>query len=327
MRGGLHRYNVGMKKVLWLAIPLLILGAYLAVGQLSATRSNLVKTPVKQEPQTVREASITIRPETILQGDPGLIVIEGAISTVKSLKFDGKEVQIFEYNGPPSPSYGGASKPTALVGIDLRGRVSLYKIIVTFEDGKKIEKSIKVGARTIVKAPLGIPEKLGGNTPASEQELLNTLAQEGAIINAVKSGPEKLWSGQFRYPLNGEIIITDVYGYSRLTGASTIAHKGTDFRAATGTPVYAMNSGKVAYTDYLRNYGNTIIIDHGLGLLTIYMHLSEVGVKKGDMLDKGQFIAKSGESGYVLGPHLHLTVRINGISIDPMKFMALVGSK
>lgn len=298
---------------MWLLVPFVLLGAYLYKPRVSQQLTTDNQPLIHEE---VKETTLSIIPETILQGDPVLITIENlGTSTVKSLTFNGKSLGIFEYN----------NKPSALVGIDLRQTTGSYPLVLTLSDGQIIKKDLQVGTRTIVKAPLGIPEKLGGNTPASEQELLNSLAKEGAIINAVKSGTEKLWSGKFRYPLDGEITITDVYGYSRLTGASTIAHKGTDFRAATGTPVYAMNSGKIAYTDYLRNYGNTVIIDHGLGLLTIYMHLSEVNVKVGDLVEKEQLIAKSGDTGYVLGPHLHLTVRINGISIDPMKFMAILG--
>jgi murein DD-endopeptidase MepM/ murein hydrolase activator NlpD len=120
--------------------------------------------------------------------------------------------------------------------------------------------------------------------------------------------------------------VTDTYGNSRVTGGSNISHKGTDFRAAVGTPIYAMNSGVVRLTRNMRNYGNTIVIDHGLGLHTIYMHLSEISVDLNQRVEKGELIGKSGDTGYVLGPHLHLTIRINGISIDPEKFMAIFGT-
>ena len=182
-----------------------------------------------------------------------------------------------------------------------------------------------MGERYIAKAPLGIPEKLGGDTPEAERELINTLVEEGKLISAVPTEDEKLWEGEFRLPIDEPITITDTYGYSRLTGASSISHKGTDFRAAVGTPVYAMNFGKIVFNRFLRNYGNTIIIDHGLGLHTIYMHLSEIGVPLGADVDKGEEIGKTGDTGYVLGPHLHLSIRIGGISIDPEIFMEIIG--
>jgi len=292
-----------MRLLLILVIIILGIGGYLAV-----------KPPSEDKQPIAEEISISILPDKIEQGDPVLIQIHGT-TTAKSLKVNDKELKTFIHDG----------KLSALVGLDLRSKSGSLPMVLTLNDGRIITSRLAVGERYIAKAPLGIPEKLGGDTPEAERELINTLVEEGKLISAVPTEDEKLWEGEFRLPIDEPITITDTYGYSRLTGASSISHKGTDFRAAVGTSVYAMNSGKVAYTGYLRNYGNVIALDHGLGLLTIYMHLSKIEVVKGDKVDKGQLIAKSGDTGYVLGPHLHITVRINGISIDPMKFMALLG--
>ncbi|MDO8565488.1 MAG: M23 family metallopeptidase [bacterium] len=303
-----------MKKLLLLVIPVLIFGLYWSRRETVLVVNQRPTTDDKQ--QVLGEISISTSPAAIIQGEPVLITVNNlGTSTIKSLTVDGKKIPVFIHEG----------KPSALVGIDLRGKIGSYPIILTLDDGQKIESKLIVGERVITKAPLGIPDELGGNTPEAERELINTLVKEGAVISAVPTSPEKLWDGPFRLPIEPPITITDVYGYSRQTGASSISHKGTDFRAALGTPVYAMNSGMVRLTTNMRNYGNVIVIDHGLGLHTIYMHLSEILTKNGDTVAKGQLIAKSGATGYVLGPHLHLTVRINGISIDPLKFMALLG--
>lgn len=262
---------------------------------------------------TKKEVTIMFNPENPIQGEPVLVSVENlsGTTTVRSASFNGKALGVFENK--------------ALLGLDLRQTTGSYLLSVILSDGRTLSKNLTVGKRVIVQAPLGIPDSLGGNTPQAERELLNTLAQEGAIINAIPTSLEKLWNGSFQLPLKGEITVTDVYGYSRLTGASTIAHKGTDFRATVGTPVYAMNDGLVAYVGNLRNYGKVIALDHGSGILTIYMHLEEIVASKATMVRKGELIARSGATGYVLGPHLHLTVRINQISIDPEKFMELVG--
>ncbi|MDP3875286.1 MAG: M23 family metallopeptidase [bacterium] len=337
-----------MNKVLWLVIPLMLIAVYLAVlPALPAGRqsSDQIKTvanigssiPSSPTDVALERLSFSIFPDTILQGDPARITVNGLnftstdsispsttglgpsglLQAIKSLTFDGKPLPVFFYDG----------KPTALVGIDLRGKIGSYLLVLTLEDGQKIEKKLLVGKRIIAKAPFGIPEKLGGDTPEAEKELINTLIQESTIISAVPTSDEMLWSSGFRFPLADPVIVTDTYGYSRLTGASTISHKGTDLRATLGTSVYAMNSGLVRFVRNLRNYGNTIIIDHGLGLQTIYMHLSEMNVEVGDTVERGELIGKSGDTGYVLAPHLHITVRIGGISIDPMKFMELLGPK
>lgn len=304
-----------MRKLWWLLVPIVILGIYLARPE---AVSEVVEKPVVEEEvpvkEEVKEVSISFLPTNVIQGEPVLITIHDlATSTIKNLSFNGSKLSIFGNQ--------------ALLGLDLRMTPATYPVVATLSDGTSVKKNLVVGKRVVVEAPLGIPEELGGNTPEAEQVLLNTLMQEGAIINAITTSPTKLWQGAFRLPINPPITITDTYGYSRITGASSLAHKGTDFRATVGTPVYAMNSGKVAYVGSLRNYGHVVALDHGLGLLTIYMHLSEVLVSEGRSVEKGTLIAKSGATGYVLGPHLHLTVRINNISVDPMKFIALLGEK
>lgn len=299
--------------------PLIILIVAVGAALYAAEKEPLA--PVQENSQvtapvgTVRkEASVSFSPTNPIQGEPVLVKVENLGTTsVRSVTFKGRALGVFDNS--------------ALLGLDLRETTGSYPVVATLSDGRNLEKNLTVGKRAVVQAPLGIPDKLGGNTPEAEKELINTLAQEGALINSIPTSPAKLWSGKFRLPINPPITITDTYGYSRLTGASTIAHKGTDFRAAVGTPVYAMNSGKVAFKRFLRNYGHVVALDHGLGLLTIYMHLSAVLVNEGETVSKGALIARSGDTGYVLGPHLHLTVRINQISIDPERFMVLLGEK
>lgn len=271
----------------------------------------------KEENGVIEKPSISVLPEKVIQGEPAVIVVNGlATSTVESITFNGKRLGTFLYEG----------KPAAVVGIDLKGKVGAYPIRVELSNGESLEAALQAGERILTKQAFDIPESLGGNTPEAEKELNNTLAQEGAIINAIPVSSEKLWNEEFAMPLKGNITITDPYGYSRVTVGSTLNHKGVDLRAPLGTPVYAMNDGVVRFTSTMRNYGKTIAIDHGNGILTIYMHLSEVGVKEGQVVKKGDVIGKSGDTGYVFGPHLHVTVRINGISIDPMKFMELFGA-
>ncbi|MDB5194184.1 MAG: hypothetical protein JWN50_198 [Parcubacteria group bacterium] len=215
------------------------------------------------------------------------------------------------------------SKPTGFIGIDLKMAPGTYPLILTLTDGKTAKKDLIVRKRAIAEAPLGIPDKLGGNTSASEAALVATLARENAILAAVPTASTMLWSGPFVLPLHTAIVVTDPYGYTRLTGLSTISHKGTDFRAAEGTPVYAMNAGTVKVAETFVEYGNTVVIDHGLGLQTLYMHLSKIEVSVGETVEKGQEIGKSGQTGYAEAPHLHISVKIGGISIDPEKFLEL----
>jgi len=315
-----------MKALFWLTIALFLLALFFAVSKLKNQSEEKLNPPVAEgeEPSPTlipQPVSLSVFPDTLLQGEFARITIAGLvlISTIKSLTLDGKPLAVFV----DEDTVG------ALVGIDLHRKPGSYLITLTLLDDRKIEKKIEVKQRTMATTEFDIPEQLGGNTPQAEHALTSTLANDKAIIDPVTSfvGKEKLWNGPFQLPLGGTPIITDVYGYSRETGSVTLSHNGTDFRAAVGTPVYAMNSGTVALAQTLRNYGHTVIIDHGLGLMTMYMHLSESNVRPGDSVEKGDSIARSGNTGYSLGPHLHLSVRIDGFSIDPMKFLELMGSK
>lgn len=260
------------------------------------------------------DKDVKIIPSQVIQGEPLMAVIEGIkdISEVKKITFGGESLGVFAYQG----------KPTALIGIDLRKKTGNYKLKVQFYDGETIEKIINVGAREKIEEPLGIPEKLGGNSAESQNKLVSTLAEENRSLSNLRTGKKAFWTEKFSYPLS-QIFVTDIYGYSRKTGEYSIAHKGTDFRAKEGTPVMAMNRGVVRIARRYRNYGNAIVIDHGLGLMTFYLHLSKIKVNEGELVKRGQIIGLSGQTGYVLSPHLHLSVRINNNSIDPIKFMEL----
>lgn len=273
--------------------------------------------PAQDEALVIEKPLIATLPEKVIQGEPAIILIEGLItSTVESLTFNGKRLRTFLYDG----------KPAAVVGIDLKDKTGSYSIRATLNNGRVIDGTLQVGERVIAKNPFDIPENLGGNTPEAERELNRTLAQENATLNAIPYSLDKLWNGNFAQPLSGSLTVTDPYGYSRLTGGSIFNHKGVDLRAPLGTNVYAVNDGIVRYTGTMRNYGNVIAVDHGTGILALYMHLDEIDVEEGQMVKKGQAIGQSGETGYAFGPHLHLTLRVNGVSVDPMKFLELFGS-
>lgn len=262
---------------------------------------------------TTTTPHIAISPKNLQQGEPAKIVVEGVGTLrVTSLTFEGKKVDVFMLDG----------KPTAVIGIDLNKKNGSYPLVVTLEDGRTLKQDLVIGKRVITQAPLGIPDKLGGNTSAGQQRLTSSLSKDNAVLAAVPSTKEVLWKGKFEYPVKNPVV-TDTYGYTRLTVATTISHKGTDFRAPIGTPVYAMNSGIVRIARNFTAYGNAVVIDHGYGVQTLYMHMSELSVREGDRVEKGQLLGKSGDTGYVQGPHLHLSVKVGGISIDPEKFLEI----
>ena len=99
--------------------------------------------------------------------------------------------------------------------------------------------------------------------------------------------------------------------------AQALWHAGIDFRAPQGAPVHASNRGRVMLARDLFFTGNTVVIDHGFGLFTLYVHLSKLAVRRGAMVDKGQQIGQVGMTGRATGPHLHFAARVADARIDP----------
>jgi murein DD-endopeptidase MepM/ murein hydrolase activator NlpD len=160
------------------------------------------------------------------------------------------------------------------------------------------------------------------NPPPSEIErALREQKQMAAIFAEVT--PMRLWHGAFEMPVPGEA--TSSFGrLSVLNGESRGRHQGADFRAATGTPVHAPNAGRVALAADLYFSGNTVILDHGLGMFSLLAHLSKLSVETGAMVARGDVLGDSGATGRVTGPHLHWALRLGPASVDPIALVAAV---
>jgi hypothetical protein len=153
------------------------------------------------------------------------------------------------------------------------------------------------------------------------------IARERSEIKSVyaSSHAARLWHSSFQRPATGKV--TSPFGSKRLlNGKVRSYHSGLDFRAPTGTPVYAANDGIVRLTKNLFYSGNHVIVDHGMELFTGYSHLNEFRVKPGQNVYKGQEIGLAGATGRANGPHLHWSARINGAKVDPLQLMELVNS-
>jgi len=158
--------------------------------------------------------------------------------------------------------------------------------------------------------------------PADELERIEA---ERKTVEKIFATPtrERYWSQPFVVPVPG--TATSSFGRrSIINGAPRGQHTGTDFQAATGTPVVAPNRGRIALAADQYFPGNTIIIDHGLGVYSYLAHLSKFTVEEGAMVERGQRIALSGATGRVTGPHLHWTMRLGSARVDPLSLIALL---
>jgi murein DD-endopeptidase MepM/ murein hydrolase activator NlpD len=296
-----------MKLSFYKSLGILVFCVLLIFIGIKALRPNNVVKNIKAiVPPT---NTMVVLPNTIVPGDPVFITADFKTKPTAIL-WDSKNLQTFQYEG----------RTRALLPIDFSEKVLNHKVTVKFENGEVITKDIKITPRPKIEKPLGIPEKLGGNTPEAAQSLITNLAKENLVLNNVKTTTTTLWVKPFEYPLTN-IFITDEYGYNRNTVDQSIVHKGTDFRAQIGTEVRAMNKGIVRVARPFVVYGNAVIIDHGLGVQTLYMHMSKLNVKEGQVVEQGTVIGLSGDTGYVEAAHLHISVKIQGISVDPMTFL------
>ena len=126
----------------------------------------------------------------------------------------------------------------------------------------------------------------------------------------------------FTWPVPASHKITSYFGYrgQPTSGASTY-HQGIDIGASTGTGIVAANSGTVVTAAYSTSAGNYIMISHGNGIYTVYMHCSQLLVSKGQSVSKGEKIALVGSTGISTGPHLHFGVSVNGTYVDPLNYV------
>lgn len=139
--------------------------------------------------------------------------------------------------------------------------------------------------------------------------------------------PERLWAGGFRIPVKARRVSGNFGRRRVLNGESRSPHSGEDFPADSGTPVRATQRGRVVMAQDLFFSGNTVVLDHGLGLYTLYAHLNSMSVKEGDMLDGNQLLGRVGSTGRVTGPHLHWGVRLNGARVNPLDLVKLIPSQ
>ena len=200
------------------------------------------------------------------------------------------------------------------------------------------------------------PLSLSGKTPASEQDLTCTASvavidgkfaterlrvapnfvqpnaeqlaraeAERARLRAIFATitPERLWQGSFHVPLMG-VTTGGNFGKRRvLNGTASSPHSGVDFPAPSGTPIYAAQRGRVVLAEPLYFSGNTVILDHGLGLYTFYGHMESIDAKVGDLVDTGALLGKVGATGRVTGPHLHWGLTLNRARVNPLHLVTL----
>ena len=252
------------------------------------------------------------------QGDTLVVTIENlAVETTITGEFDKKSFDFF-----PTEVAG---KQIGIVGIDVRKTPGDYLLKVLIDGEEKLNKKITITKGDFYVTKFVLTPELEKQGYTQSNIVQNIQTNDGVLIYQVldKYTPEPYFNKSFIYPLDSIIKVGD-FGTTRKEGDITLRHLGVDLDVKIGTPIYAINDGIVRFVRTLTEYGKIIIIDHGFGIYSLYLHLSEFKVAVGDKVSRGEVIGLTGNTGYSLGPHLHLSIKANGASVDPLKFIDAV---
>jgi len=191
--------------------------------------------------------------------------------------------------------------------VDKQGRTRFSELLLHVEHKSRPEEHLSLPKRMV--------------SPSAED--LARISREGALLNETFTGlTPRLWT-TFQRPVDGPV--SSVFGKRRyMNGEPKSPHSGTDFRGSAGTPVHAISSGRVALVSEMFYTGQTVVIDHGEGLYSLYAHLSKVLVEEGHEVLKGDVLGKVGSTGRSTGPHLHLTVKLLGERVDPLALLDII---
>jgi len=303
-------------------VPRIALGLFLLPGLAVA------KIPLTCGP------SVTLKLSTPVSSQGSLLLLE--VQSRKPLtevtaEWNSKSVPFWQVSDERSDAtrVAAVDRRQALLGVDLEKPPGTYPLLVHVQTASDKPESCTL--RIPVHAGRFATERLqvGKEFVEPSPEQIKRANQERDRLRAIfdQVTPEKLWDGDFRVPLDG-VTTGGNFGKRRiLNGQSGSPHGGVDFPSPTGTPIHAAQSGRVALAQELFFSGNTVVVDHGLGIYTFYGHLSEIDVKVGDRLESGQVLGKVGATGRVTGPHLHWGLTVERARVNPLELVKLLGRR
>jgi murein DD-endopeptidase MepM/ murein hydrolase activator NlpD len=223
----------------------------------------------------------------------------------------------------PVPAFHAGGGWTTFLGVDLDATPGQHAAtaVLTHEDGRveRREIIVRVLAKKFPTMPLKVEGKFVDLNKADLERSRRETEEVGAIYKRITTDPVP--DEPFTVPIPGETSGKN-FGERRIfNGQPRAPHSGADLRAATGTPVHATNRGRVVLAKTLFFTGNTVIIDHGLGIYSLYAHLSHIDVAKGELVKNGQVVGLAGATGRVTAPHLHWGMRVQGARVDPFSLV------
>jgi hypothetical protein len=252
---------------------------------------------------------------------PGEVVVLSIVAPVAS---EAVRVRAFDKD---IAAYKDGKTWRAIVGVDLDVQPGTHRVTVESGGAEHVWRAtydLKIVARTFRTRRLTVNPAFV-TPPASE---LPRIERESALLAATwdASAMSRLWTTAFGRPVPQ--AANSAFGTrSIFNGEPRNAHGGADFLSPAGTQVRAPNAGRIAVARSLYFSGNTVIIDHGLGLFSTLGHLSRIDVQEGAMVMAGQRVGLVGATGRVTGAHLHWAVRTGEARVDPLSLLAVLGQR
>jgi murein DD-endopeptidase MepM/ murein hydrolase activator NlpD len=259
---------------------------------------------------------VRVVPPSPRQGDVVIVFLSGA---------RGARDVAGTLGGQPLRFFPRADGHAALTGIDLEARPGKKVWRVSVVDARGVARraagSIAVRSRPFSQQRLTLPAPMVDLSPENERRAEREAARLRALYRSMT--PERLWSGPFARPVGGDLPGNGFGSRRIINGQPRMPHSGVDFAAERGATVAASNRGRVALVGDFFFAGRLVVLDHGLGLYTLYFHLERADVREGALVERGEPIGIVGSTGRATGPHLHWGAQLGASRVDPMALLSL----
>lgn len=228
-------------------------------------------------------------------------------------------------DGRPLAFFPYAGGQAALVGFDVDlppGRQAWRVAVVSpGREPERVSGAVRLRARPFPVQRLTLPPAMVDLDPQTERRAEAEAETLRTVLRMVT--PVRLWRGRFTRPVAGDDLGSGFGARRIINGQPRMPHTGVDYAAPRGTPVVAANDGRVVLVAEFFFPGRLVVIDHGLGLHTLYFHLDEVKVESGATVGRGEPVGTVGATGRATGPHLHFGAHMGAARIDPSALLGL----
>jgi len=262
------------------------------------------------------KASVTWHPSKPRIGDVAWLHVKDAPETAAvEGSVDGRPLTFFPYAGGHAALFG--------VDLDMKPGTHAWRVGVV-EPGREPQSaqgSVQITRRPFRVERLTLPPAMVDLDPETERRAVGESKQLTTLYRTIT--PERLWRGKFTTPVGTTAAGTGFGARRIINGRPRLPHGGIDYAMPRGTPVVAANAGKVALVAEFFFPGRLVVIDHGLGLYTLYFHLDTASVAEGERVERGQTLGTVGATGRATGPHLHFGAQVGGARVDPATLLGL----